>query len=94
MLEGGRVAYPWVNQRPPPKAPSNVRLLGYNGNIDRALIKKCVKICSRKGKTTCFSLTLPAGFANSDVEILNSSLTSEIVRAGRRGVACGCLDTK
>jgi NADPH:quinone reductase len=38
MREGGRVAYPWVNQHEPPKAPSNVRLLGYNGNIDRSLI--------------------------------------------------------
>jgi NADPH:quinone reductase len=26
MREAGRVAYPWVNQRPPPKALSNVRL--------------------------------------------------------------------
>jgi NADPH:quinone reductase-like Zn-dependent oxidoreductase len=38
MREGGRVAYPWVNQRPPPKAPSTVRLHGYNGNIDRTLV--------------------------------------------------------
>jgi NADPH2:quinone reductase len=44
VSEGGRVAYPWVNQRPPPKAPSNVRLLGYNGNIDRALIIKLNKL--------------------------------------------------
>jgi NADPH:quinone reductase len=44
MREGGRVAYPWVNQRPPPKAPSNVRLLGYNGNIDRPLIFKLNKL--------------------------------------------------
>lgn len=34
MAEGGRVAYPWINQRPPPKGPTNIRLLGYNGNID------------------------------------------------------------
>lgn len=38
MREGGRVAYPWVNQRAPPKGPTAVRLLGYNGNIDRPLI--------------------------------------------------------
>ncbi len=44
MREGGRVAHPWVNQRPPPKAPSNVRLLGYNGNIDRPLIFKLNKL--------------------------------------------------
>jgi NADPH:quinone reductase-like Zn-dependent oxidoreductase len=40
MREGGRVAYPWVNQRPAPKAPSTVRLFGYNGNLDRALVIK------------------------------------------------------
>jgi len=40
MREGGRVAHPWVNQRPPPKAPPNVRILGYNGNIDGPLILK------------------------------------------------------
>jgi NADPH:quinone reductase len=44
MREGGRVAYPWVNQRPAPKAPSNVRLHGYNGNIDRALVMKLNKL--------------------------------------------------
>ncbi len=44
MREGGRVAYPWINQRLPPKAPSNVRLLGYNGNIDRPLIFKLNKL--------------------------------------------------
>ena len=44
MREGGRVAYPWVNQRPPPKAPSTVRLQGYNGNIDPALILKLNKL--------------------------------------------------
>jgi len=41
---GGRVAYPWINQRPAPKAPSNVQLKGYNGNIDRALIFKLNKL--------------------------------------------------
>jgi NADPH:quinone reductase len=40
MRDGGRVAYPWINQRPPPKAPPNVRLFGFNGNIDRTLIMK------------------------------------------------------
>jgi NADPH:quinone reductase len=40
MREGGRVAYPWVNQRPAPKAPTTVRLFGYNENVDRALIFK------------------------------------------------------
>ncbi len=44
MREGGRVAYPWVNQRPPPKAPSNVRLFGYNGDVDRPLIFKLNKL--------------------------------------------------
>jgi len=44
MREGGRVAYPWVNQRPPPKAPSGVRLLGYNANMDRPLISKLNEI--------------------------------------------------
>lgn len=44
MREGGRVAYPWVNQRPAPKAPSNVSLHGYNGNIDRALVMKLNKL--------------------------------------------------
>ena len=44
MREGGRVAYPWVNQRPAPKAPSSVRLFGYNGSIDRALVIKLNKL--------------------------------------------------
>jgi len=44
MREGGRVAYPWVNQRPAPKAPSTVRLFGYNGNLDRALVVKLNKL--------------------------------------------------
>jgi len=44
MREGGRVAYPWVNQRPAPKAPSTVRLSGYNGNLDRALVIKLNKL--------------------------------------------------
>jgi len=44
MRSGGRVAYPWVNQRPSPKAPSTVHLSGYNGNIDRPLIMKLNKI--------------------------------------------------
>lgn len=44
MRPGGRVAYPWVNQRPPPKAPSNVRLLGYNANSDRDLVSRLNKL--------------------------------------------------
>jgi NADPH:quinone reductase len=42
MREGGRVAYPWTdNIRPPPRAPSSVRLFGYVlGNMDRALVPK------------------------------------------------------
>jgi NADPH:quinone reductase len=44
MRTGGRVAYPWVNQRPPPKAPSTAHLSGYNGNIDRPLVMKLQKI--------------------------------------------------
>ena len=44
MREGGRVAYPWVNQRPVPRAPSTVRLFGYNENPDRALIIKLNKL--------------------------------------------------
>jgi NADPH:quinone reductase-like Zn-dependent oxidoreductase len=44
MREGGRVAYPWVNQRPAPKAPSTVRLSGYNGHLDRALVIKLNKL--------------------------------------------------
>lgn len=44
MREEGRVAYPWVNQRPPPKAPSGVRLFGYNGNMDRDLLTRLNKI--------------------------------------------------
>jgi NADPH:quinone reductase len=44
MREGGRVAYPWVNQRPAPKAPSTVRLFGYNGSVDRALVIKLNKL--------------------------------------------------
>jgi NADPH:quinone reductase len=44
MREGGRVAYPWVNQRPPPKAPAGVRLFGYNENIDRDLLIRLNKL--------------------------------------------------
>jgi NADPH:quinone reductase len=44
MRQGGRVAYPWINQRPAPKAPSTVSLHGYNGNIDRALVTKLNKL--------------------------------------------------
>jgi NADPH2:quinone reductase len=41
MREGGRVAYPWSNDiMPAPKAPPTVRLHGYMGNIDRALVIK------------------------------------------------------
>lgn len=40
MRDGGSVAYPWINQRPAPKTPSTVRLLGYNGNIDGAAVTK------------------------------------------------------
>jgi len=40
MREGGRVAYPWVNQRPAPRAPPTVRLLGYNESADRALVSR------------------------------------------------------
>ncbi len=40
MRPGGRVAYPWVNQRAPPNAPPTVSLHGYNGAMDRALIAK------------------------------------------------------
>ena len=44
MRSGGRIAYPWVNQRPPPKAPSNVSLSGYNANIDNDFIIKMNKL--------------------------------------------------
>jgi NADPH:quinone reductase-like Zn-dependent oxidoreductase len=46
VREGGRVAYPWTdNIRPPPRAPSNVRLDGYMlGNMDRALVTKLNKL--------------------------------------------------
>jgi len=44
MRSSGRVAYPWVNQRPPPRAPSTANLSGYNGNIDRPLIMKLNKL--------------------------------------------------
>jgi NADPH:quinone reductase len=44
VREGGRAAYPWINQRPAPKAPATIRLSGYNGNIDRALVTKLNKL--------------------------------------------------
>lgn len=44
MRSGGRVAYPWINQRPPPKAPSNTSLSGYNASVDRAMIFKLNKL--------------------------------------------------
>jgi len=49
MREGGRVAYPWVNQRPAPKAPPTVRLFGYNENPDRALVFKLNKLVEETG---------------------------------------------
>lgn len=49
MREGGRVAYPWVNQRPAPKAPHTVRLFGYNENPDRALVFKLNKLIEEAG---------------------------------------------
>ena len=44
MRNGGRIAYPWVNQRPPPKAPSNVSLTGYNANLDNDLVLRMNKL--------------------------------------------------
>ncbi len=44
VRDGGRVAYPWVNQRPAPKAPSTVRIYGYNSNVDRELVDKLNKL--------------------------------------------------
>ena len=44
MRNGGRVAYPWINQRPPPKAPANVSLSGYNANKDHDLVIKKNKL--------------------------------------------------
>lgn len=45
VREGGRVAYPWSNNiMPPPKAPPTVRLLGYMGNPDQALMVKLNKL--------------------------------------------------
>ena len=45
MREGGRVAYPWINSiMSAPRAPPNVRLLGYMGNTDRAFVKKLNKL--------------------------------------------------
>lgn len=40
MRNGGRVAYPWVNQRAPPKTPTNVTSSGYNLQMDDALLSK------------------------------------------------------
>ena len=58
MREGGRVAYPWVNQRPALKAPSTVRLQGFNANIDRALIVKLNKLI----ETSAFEVHLSNTF--------------------------------
>ena len=45
IREGGRVAYPWINNiRPAPKAPSNVRLNGYMGNTNRDFVNKLNKL--------------------------------------------------
>lgn len=41
MREGGRVAYPWVNNiMPAPKAPSNVQLCGFMGNTDHEFVNR------------------------------------------------------
>ena len=44
MRNGGRVAYPWINQRPPPKAPANVSLSRYNANKQQVSVNKTNKI--------------------------------------------------
>ena len=45
MREGGRVAYPWISSiMSAPRAPSNVRLLGYMGNTGRDFVKKLNKL--------------------------------------------------
>lgn len=44
MRNGGRVAYPWINQRPSPKAPSNVSLSGYNANMDNDVVFRMNKL--------------------------------------------------
>jgi NADPH:quinone reductase len=45
MHEGGRVAYPWLSSlMSAPRAPSNVRLNGYMGNMDRASVKRLNKL--------------------------------------------------
>jgi NADPH:quinone reductase len=59
MRDGGRVAYPWVNQRPAPKAPSTVRLNGYNGTFDRALVSKLNKVIEEGPFEVCLGKTFP-----------------------------------
>lgn len=44
MRTGGRVAYPWVNQRAPPKTPTNITSTGYNLQMDDALLSKMNKL--------------------------------------------------
>ena len=59
MREGGRVAYPWINNiRPAPRSPSNVRLLGYMGNTERSFVKKLNKLVEA-GRSKCI-LTRPS----------------------------------
>jgi NADPH:quinone reductase len=69
MRNGGRVAHPWVRQRPPPKAPSNVSLLGYDGKIDLPLIFKLNKLIEARP----FEVHLDKTFAlDQSVEAFNA----------------------
>jgi NADPH:quinone reductase len=79
MREGGRVAYPWVNQRPPPKAPSNVRLLGYNGNIDRNLIFKLNKLTEAGAFEVYLGKTFTLGQAADAFQAVTSHHLGRIV---------------
>ncbi len=59
IRSGGRVAYPWVNQRAPPKAPSNVSSIGYNLEMNRALIEKMNKLIEAGTFTVHIDKTFP-----------------------------------
>lgn len=58
MRAGGRVAYPWVNQRAPPKTPANVSSSGYNLHMGQDLIEKMNKVI----ETGTFALHLGKTF--------------------------------
>jgi NADPH:quinone reductase len=73
LREGGRVAYPWTNEiAPPPKAPSNVQLVGYMGNMDGPFMMKLNKLVEAGPFEVHLGKTFTLDHAVDAFEALNS----------------------